>query len=479
VEDYLGEYNKNGFSYGEKSLMTQRSAVLITIDCLRADHLSCYGYERKTSPFMDFLSAKGIKFENAFANGPFTTASFLSILASAYPLEFKNQLPLPPNAILISEVLQKKGIQTAAIHSNPYLSAFYGYNRGWHYFQDFLSNNLNRKLKRRGGLMRLIRNALPKKISELYGLTAVFLGFTKNYEDAEAITKCAFSWLNKHKDFPFFLWLHYMDLHEPYLIFDAKFERKYSKKISRLSQVKFLKDTAQKEVRPKGIRGITDIYDDKLSYVDHNIEKLFHYLNREGLTDHTLIILTSDHGQEFLDHGCLGHTARFYDEHLHIPLLLSGPDIKSQVNSSLVSLLDIAPTILNFYGIAAPKDYRGHNLLSTPTKRLIISEASHNEEGVYISGHKIFASKFRTYSIRTEKWKYIRGKKQCELYNLEKDPKETKNVIDEEEAKAKKFEAIIMEHILWEEELQKHRATTYEKERIRRKMKKLKSSDKI
>jgi len=131
------------------------------------------------------------------------------------------------------------------------------------------------------------------------------------------------------------------------------------------------------------------------------------------------------------------------------------------------------------YGIATPNEYRGYNLLSTPTNRFIISEASHNEEGLYISGHEIFASKFRTYAIRTEKWKYIHGEKQCELYNLEIDPKEKKNVIDKEEAKAKEFEATIMEHISREEKLQKQNAITYEKERIRRKINKLKSLGKI
>lgn len=458
--------------------MTQKNAVLVTIDCLRADHLSCYGYERKTSPFIDFLATKGMRFENAFANGPFTSASFLSILASAYPLEFENQSPLPPNAILISEILQKKGIQTAATHSNPYLSAFYGYNRGWHYFQDFSVSPRAISSVARARFAWLI-DSLPKKSRKLYFLSRVFLGLADLFQDAETTTKCAISWLNKNKDLPFFIWLHYMDLHEPHLVFDEKFERKYSRKMSRLSQAKFLIDVTQRQVGPKNIRDIIDMYDDKLRYVDQNIKELFHFLDREGLIDHTLIVLTSDHGQELLDHGCFGHTARFYDEYLHIPILLFGPGIKAQVNSSLTSLMDIAPTILNFYGIATPNEYRGYNLLSTPTNRFIISEASHNEEGLYISGHKIFASKFRTYAIRTEKWKYIHGEKQCELYNLEKDPKEKKNVIDKEEAKAKEFKATIMEHISWEEKLQKQNAITYQKERIRRKIKKRKSLGKI
>lgn len=461
--------------------------ILITIDCLRADHLGCYGYERETSPFIDFLSAEGVKFENAFANGPFTAAAFLSILASAYPLEFKDQLPLPPDAILISEVLQKNGIRTAAIHSNPYLSTFYGYSRGWRYFRDFLPSIPNKDSKRRGSFRRSIKKYVPKRIlkfyrssRELYGLFKVFFGFSRApYEDAETITKCGISWLNKNKDFPFFLWLHYMDLHEPYWVSDAKFKRKYSKKASRLSRVKMLEDAMHSKWSLKSVKSMIDVYDDKLSYIDENLRELFHFLNSEGLMDRTLMALTSDHGQEFLDHGSFGHIARFYDEILHIPLILFGPGINNQVNRSLVSQLDIAPTILNFYGIAVTKDYRGNNLSSMPTNRFVIGEAAHNEKGVYISGHKIFPSNFRTYAVRTEKWKYIYGEKQRELYNLEKDAKEMENVADREEAKAKEFEAVIKKHISWEENMRKQRAMIYEKERISKKLKKLKSINKI
>lgn len=263
--------------YKNNGVTIKKNVILVTIDCLRADHLSCYGYGRKTSPFIDFLSAKGMRFENAFANGPFTSASFLSILASAYPLEFKNQLPLPQNAILMSEVLQKEGIRTVTIHSNPYLSAFYGYNRGWSYFQDFLLSNPNINLKKRSGFRHLIRKYLPKTISKLYYLPEVFLGFTKSYENAGTITKCDISWLNKNRDFPFFLWLHYMDLHEPYWVFDAKFKRKYSKKVSNLLRVKMLEDVMHGKPGLKSVKSIIDVYDDKLSYVDENLNELFDF----------------------------------------------------------------------------------------------------------------------------------------------------------------------------------------------------------
>ena len=104
------------------------NVILITVDCLRADHLNCYGYERRTMPFIDSLSTQGVKFEKFFATGHNTRSTFPSIFASVYPLELTSWLPLPQDIVLVSEILRQKGVKTAAVHSNPYLSSFYGYN---------------------------------------------------------------------------------------------------------------------------------------------------------------------------------------------------------------------------------------------------------------------------------------------------------------------------------------------------------------
>lgn len=442
--------------------------ILITIDCLRADHLNCYGYKRKTASFIEFLAANGAQFENAFANGPFTVASFLSILASAYPLEFENQLPLPKNAILIAEILQKKGIKTAAIHSNPYLSAFYGYNRGWDYFEDFSQSNPEEK-----HIGHLIKNSLPKSVADLYNFfKSFFASAYKSYGNAENITNYAISWLNKNKNFSSFLWLHYMDLHEPYVIFNTNVKRKYSRNITRLSQIK---SNRKVKINKRDIEKMIDIYDDKLSYIDQNLNKFFDFLKNEKRITNTLILLTSDHGQEFLDHGYFGHSARFYDELLHTPLILFGTRIKKLRIKKLVSQIDIAPTILHFYNILTPKHYRGHSLLSNHTNRYIFSEAAHNKKGIYIQNNEIFSADFRTYSIRTEKWKYIYKKEGHELYNLIKDPLETRNIVDKEVVKTEEFKLEITNHLLQE----KKALFEKEKEKVSKKIKELKTDGKI
>jgi len=450
--------------------MAKNNVILVTVDCLRADHLNCYGYERKTMPFIDYLSTQGVKFEKFFATGHNTCSTFPSIFASVYPLELTSWLPLPQDIVLVSEILRQKGVKTAAVHSNPYLSSFYGYNRGWDYFQDFLENE-NKHIKQflvRKKLRNLIRKCTSertqKSIRELHQCIKILCNLEQHpYELASTITNCALSWLNKNKDSQFFLWIHYMDAHEPYWIrIGDNFEQKYSRGLSRFSRISILRDNIRGSLRWKTVQRMIDIYDDKLRYIDANLKKLFDFLDEKKLLDNTYIIFTADHGQEFLEHGGLFHNAPFlYDEILHVPLILIGPDIEKYADKNLISQIDIAPTILDLFMLPLPKFYRGLGVLSTSIRKrkYVISEA--------------VKSGYRTYAVRTEKWKLIYNPKRQELYDLERDPKETKNVKDEEKEEYKNLLAILNRHILWEEKIRIQRATILEKQRIIRKLRKI------
>lgn len=453
------------------SATPNKKAILITVDCLRADHLSCYGYERRTSPLIDALADKGIRFENAFANGPNTPPCFRSILTSGYPFEFPRPEPFAPNVELLSEVLKRKGVRTAAIHSNPYLSAFYGFNRGWSYFKDFLSRNyISQYSKTKRSFGHLVRKHLPEMIREWWDSAATFSGLSRNpAENAEIITEDAMCWLRENKDLPSFLWIHYMDLHEPYFLADTKVKRQFSRKLSRLSQVRLNRIwTRALQGKPQNQKGentqdIINVYDDKVRYVDENLSKFFGFLSQEGLADCTFTVLCADHGQELLDHESVGHGGdNFFDEILHIPLILLGPGLQSQVNRKLVSQLDITPTILDFYGIKTSKDYRSHSLLSTHANSLVITEG--------------FPQRGPTYAIRTKKWKYIcTRKKRRQLYNLDEDIGEMENLAQLEKTKAKEFQAIVERHIIWEAKLRTERRTVSEKEKTLSRTKKLKT----
>ena len=393
-----------------------RGVILVTIDCLRVNHLGCYGYSRKTSPFIDHLAKNGILFRKAYANGPFTLAAFPSILTSSYPLENGKYITLE-NRIFISEVLKKNNIKTAAIHSNPYLSKIFGYDRGFNYFEDFLKPRIKRKRSKvRESLSKIVHSYEP--ISRIVSFLKKFYKLPcLPYTSAETITKYAIEWLKKNYSNRFFLWLHYMDLHVPYLILNTSIERRFSKNLSRYQQVKILKP------RRKYLQQIINVYDDKLHYIDFNLNRLYQFLEDIGIEDEVVIIITADHGEEFYEHGSFGHIAKFYEEIIHIPLIIHGHE--RGVSDRLVSQLDLAPTILSLYGISSPKKYKGINLFSKQFREHVICEASHDEEGIYIQSFEIRKLKYASYSCITKKWKYIfyKGKME-ELYDLEEDPHE-------------------------------------------------------
>ncbi|RLE41408.1 hypothetical protein DRJ16_06355, partial [Candidatus Woesearchaeota archaeon] len=196
------------------------NVIFITVDCLRADHLSCLGYDKKT-PTIDSLAKEGFLFTQAISTGVPTSNSFPGILASTYPVYEVSKhhwRKLPKNATLISEVLRKNGYVTAAFHSNPMLSRYYGYSRGFDIFDDSL---LFKIIERRNKLQNLARkitrgHAKAYKLAAKIYWTGVkiknlfqrYLSQDQPYERAEIITQKAISWLKNSCNKKFFLWLH-------------------------------------------------------------------------------------------------------------------------------------------------------------------------------------------------------------------------------------------------------------------------------
>ena len=415
------------------------NVILITIDCLRADHLHCYGYSRDTTPFIDSIARKGITFRNGFANGPFTASAFPAILTSTYALDNGRDITLK-NRTFVSEILQKEGIRTAAIHSNPYLSSQAGYNRGFDYFEDFLNQPV---LSRRSISLQKGLNLLQKVEMVTKRLNTKFVrepaSLIKNYfvpreepfVPAHVITEMGAKWINNSPD-PFFLWVHYMDLHEPYIILNTNVDQMYSRHVSRLLQSALLR------VKQKHIQHIIDIYDDKLRYIDLQVERLCSFLKK---APDSVVIITSDHGQEFYEHGNFGHRAKYYDEILHIPLIIHGKPVKMQ-SDDMRSQLDISPTILSCYGIAPPANYCGSSLFSGPINDVVISESSHNEKGLFLVDSPPTCV---SYAVRSKTFKYIQ-QYQEELYNVQEDPGEKHNIITEYPEAAAELRKILDEH---------------------------------
>lgn len=457
--------------------------VLITIDCLRADHLSCFCYHRKTTPNIDELAKRGVLFSTAISNGPYTAMSFPSILTSTYALMYprfkENGLLLTGERTSIAEVLKRNGYATAAFHSNPLLATYFGYRRGFDVFEDHIGKSksegfvskVKRKIKqkhtRERGFYKILRTAdsfFSRKKMEV----EMFLGKEVPYQKADVINHEALEWVSKNRK-GFFLWIHYMDVHAPYLPTKplSLFKRVYATRLALRAWYPRFKGV----VSSSDLGVLIELYDKEIKYVDYELGVFFEKLKELGIwLDNTFIVVTSDHGDEFMEHGELGHgplTARLklYDELLRVPLIIAGPELPHKKVENQVSLLDVAPTIVDLADLGKMTAFLGQSLVTQMTSQFT------EEKGV-ISEYQW--KKERGYAYRTKNWKYIltlNHESRSELYNLQKDPTERKNIANQRPSETKKFKRIIERHISMEESTAS--ATLIEKRRIQRRVKKI------
>jgi arylsulfatase A-like enzyme len=452
-------------------LKKRPNVLLITIDSLRADRLGCLGYSKRVSPHIDQLASAGTLFTQAIANGPRSPASFPSILASIY-LSAGAEQGIPPEATTLAKVLKKYGYVTAGFCAgNPYISRYCGYQRGFDLFQDFLTRESGMERPREGkGKLVPLRRLVGRILGDSRRYDAAFLLFSgtlrgkKNiadttkseslypFEGGEKLNEQAAAWLSRPLDGPFFLWLHYMDVHFPHL---PRVPRHRLSDYGRfaLSLICLL---LKRYSYPRQV--IADLYDDRIRDEDEIIAQFLDRLKDQGFYEDTVIVLTADHGEEFREHGGWGHGAKLYDELLRVPLIMKGPELaKGAIVTRQIGLIDLAPTILDLLGIEEKVEgFQGTSFLpwlrdnqSELSNRYVFSEAVHLGGrqpplwGQDSRGRKLY----RIRSCRNESWKYIwdeEGNKK-ELYHLRLDPKETKNLADSEPEMTRQFESIMRE----------------------------------
>jgi len=379
-----------------------KNIILLTVDALRKDVLGCYGNKSGLTPFLDSLQNKCIRFTKEQSIGPYTQASFPGILTSSYYLEYGRGKKLSPKRTLISEVLQKAEIVTAGFHSNPYLSDFFGWNRGWDIFYDSMDVEVSPEVPYLKG------NEINTKVGE---------------------------WLSSHtkgKEYrPFFLWLHYMNVHEPYVP-----ERKYvdmvdsSINLSREEMFNLFKNVVLKRdvSNEERVKLLKKLYDAHVREVDDYIKEFFNLLKELNLLQDSIIIMTSDHGDEFNDHGGLSHDGKMYSELIDVPLLIYDYDRdKGEVCDTLVSNIDISPTIVYLFGLEKVKGFEGHSLL--PLEEY--SRKSCYGEAIGKIGQKEKETDKPVYFHRENDLKiiYQENDNSWEMYDLKEDLKELNNVI--------------------------------------------------
>jgi arylsulfatase A-like enzyme len=390
--------------------------ILISLDTVRADHLSCYGYERKTTPQLDRLAADGAVFLNAISPSSWTLPVHMSMLTSLYPsfhkLEWATKIgsvKLDESETTLAQQLRADGYTTAAIVTHTFLAAEWGFDRGFDlYFRDFI-------------------------VAEIQVDRALLW----------------MDWYAFHVDRGlsepnFFLFLHYIDPHEPYeapVEYGRKYFPDYKGRLTRRDHMVTLFRDKEFE-SPDDFRYVLALYDAELSYVDEQVGRVFKRLEELGWADNTLIIVTSDHGEEFKDHGSMGHKQTLYDEQLKVPLILRYPRAieAGQRIPEVVSLLDIAPTVSAMTGTKPLARAQGVSL--TSYMRTKASYPSARPDAV----RHVFAElgpldvpweqKFRRKAVRAAQYKLIYdygegGAVKKELYDVSKDPDEKQDVYAE------------------------------------------------
>lgn len=377
-------------------------------------------------------------------------SSFPAIMTSTYPRvhysESKTSHPLKwiflsNSRLTLSQILKRNGYKTAAFHSNPWVSAFFKYNKG---FDEFYDKTENSSLKN-----ELFKDvSFLNKISDYFrlakGSLKIIFGKKGNTDRANIINTKAFEWLQNNYD-GFFLWVHYMDVHGPWIPIDSSiFERVKSLNLNRI-----LLSPNRSQISDKDVKFLMNLYSKEIEYVDSEIGKLVNKIQELGISlKNTYFIITADHGEQFKEHGTIGH-GYLYDEVIRVPLIIAGPGINTVVVNEQVPLLDLSPTILDLVNIKKSPTFQGGSLNNVLNGNKTMEKAAISEGNSFLHG-EVTAHR---YSYRTQKWKYIllldekNNIIEEELYNLKEDPLEKNDLANINSDLRNKFYNNIMTHV--------------------------------
>ncbi len=359
------------------------SVVLISVDTLRADHLSSYGYHRHTTPQIDSLGRGGTIFTAIDSQIPLTLPSHTSLLTSTYPFVNgveENGRQVPPGTVTLAGVLKSHGYRTAAFIGGYFLARQYGLDQGFEVYDSPFSPRTP------------LRGALDLK------------------RPAEEVTGAAERWLAAQDGAATFVFLHLFDLHKPY-------------------------DPPKQYLEPYG----RDEYDAELSYADDALGGFFRFLAERGLFERSLIVFTADHGESLGEHGESTHGYFVYQSTLHVPLIIHWPRGMGPYparSDSPAGLIDVAPTILEALRLPPPATFQGRSLLDQLDPQAPAAPREVYSESLY--AHDNFrCAPLR--SLRVGNDQYISAPR-AELYDLQRDHHEIHNLASDDKTLAASFE---------------------------------------
>jgi len=346
------------------------NVVFILIDTLRADHLGAYGYARPTSPVLDAFAAEGVLFEQAFSQSSWTKPATASLLTSRYPSQhqcFLEKQRLPESETTLPQYLQRAGYTTAMLSGNPWVTPDYGFDRGTDYFFSAYDERFARVTLYMMALKRLSK-LVDAQARPYNRLKLLVQGEMSSEERDQVLTKEAFRWLDANEQEPFFLYLHYMSPHHPYEgapPYDKFVPDPSLKPVTYYPTKSYYFFEEGEQLPDAQLNDMVARYDGDILHVDGLVGKLLEKLRQLNLLDDTVVVVTSDHGEEFFDHRNWGHGQSIYNELIHVPLIIRFPKhfpAGRRVNEP-VQTIDVLPTLLELAGAPLPDGIAGKTLL--------------------------------------------------------------------------------------------------------------------
>ena len=369
------------------------NVFLVSVDTLRADHLGTYGYERNTTSFLDRLASEGVRVAEAVVATHGTTPSHASILTSApqevhgVGLTGRTDDSIPTSLLNLPELFHQAGYRTLGVTGGGNVGSNFGFGRGFEVYDDG-ARGVDQGRER---LLRSLGDVSP--------------------------------------DQPLFVFFHTYEVHSPYDPpadlkesfgkYESSFETSSANLVAHAHRAGVLSNQDLDHVRAR--------YDEGIVHADRVLESLFSSLRDLGRLNNAIVVVTSDHGEEFGEHGGLVHRDLLYDELLRVPMIFWGPALPTGVTApASASSLDIAPTLASCAGLEVPDSWHGRDLLC--------SDGGPNEASA--ESRTLFSQYGnRRYSARTDRWKLIVTRLDDglsdELFDLQADPGETRNVTEE------------------------------------------------
>lgn len=407
------------------SLRDRPNVILVIVDTLRADHLGLYGDTRGLSPHIDALGPESSVFHTV-GQSSWTKPSIATILTSLYASSHHamSKTSILPDVATVAGVVHDAGYTTAGFVSNINLAPSFNFQQGFGEYTYLAPDYL---FSAEESSSKLVLYNIVRKIWFTVNKSRTV---TQYYQDSRTVNAHVLPWLARHKDDRFFLLVHYMDPHDPY------FHHPYDgEAIARVEN-----PDPSPELGPR----MRELYAGEIAYMDESFGAVVEQLRRDGIYDHTAVVLVADHGEEFQDHGGWWHGTTLYDEAIEVPLVVKWPSSMRGAAApghpiGHARLLDVAPTIVSIAGVSPPSTWQGEDLRrGIPSDRSLFAEEDF--EGNVLS------------AVQTGEMKLIhanpgnpRGLAPTEMYDLQGDPRETKNLATNQPENLTRLEAALAE----------------------------------